>query len=326
MMKGYIHNIFRGVFLTVCLSGAAYMVADTVHIPAMVIALICGIALSFIGSKPSVKPGVTWASVYILQTGIVLLGFGISFEEIATLGLETLCLIALSICMVISFGVLASKLGIIGKNIGLLTGGATAICGASAAMALSSVLPNSKAKENDLLLTIIATTTFSSIVMILYPYICHYFDLSNFDAGVFLGASIHNVPQAVGAGYIVSPEAGEIATLTKLIRVSFLLPVMFFFLLLSKKNAAHGKKHLKLPLFLILFFIAIVLNNTITLPDSYIENAVKIGKFLLLVAITAIGLKSDPRYLLKSSLPVLLIVMVETVLLAGIVLTALLYI
>ena len=82
-MKGYIHNIFRGVFLTLCLSGAAYMAADIIHIPAMVIALICGIALSFIGSKPNVKPGVTWTSVYILQTGIVLLGFGISFEEIA---------------------------------------------------------------------------------------------------------------------------------------------------------------------------------------------------------------------------------------------------
>jgi Conserved hypothetical protein 698 len=107
-----------------------------------------------------------------------------------------------------------------------LSGGATAICGASAALAIAAALPNHPQKERAILFTVFGISALSSFAMIAYPMLAHAVGLDARQAGVFLGATIHDVAQVVGAGYSISPETGDVATFVKLLRVATLMPVI----------------------------------------------------------------------------------------------------
>ena len=109
------------------------------------------------------------------------------------------------------------------RSFGLLSGGATAICGASAAMAISAALPPHPLKERATLFTIVGVSTLSTVAMIAYPIIAAAVGLDGVHAGMFIGGTIHDVAQVVGAGYAISPEAGDAATLVKLMRVKAML-------------------------------------------------------------------------------------------------------
>ena len=121
---------------------------------------------------------------------------------------------------------------------GLLTGGATAICGASAALALAAALPAHPGKERATLFTVIGVSALSTRAMIAYPMIVHALDLGPQAAGVFLGATIHDVAQVVGAGYGMSQETGDTATVVKLMRVAMLLPVIVCAAMITRRRAA----------------------------------------------------------------------------------------
>src|SRR6185312_7645057 len=110
---------------------------------------------------------------------------------------------------------------------GVLSGGAVAICGASAALAIASVLPRSDTRERDTILAVVSVTALSTIAMILYPVFAISIGLDHRHAGVFIGGTIHDVAQVVGAGYTISNETGDIATYVKLLRVAMLLPAAF---------------------------------------------------------------------------------------------------
>jgi uncharacterized membrane protein YadS len=108
------------------------------------------------------------------------------------------------------------------RSFGILSAGAVAICGASAALAISSVLPKGENSERDTVFTVISVTALSTIAMIAYPVIIALFHLDHVAIGVFLGGTIHDVAQVVGAGFSVSEETGNVATFTKLLRVAML--------------------------------------------------------------------------------------------------------
>ena len=120
-------------------------------------------------------------------------------------------MLAGAIFTTIILGVILARVFGLQKRFGALTGGSVAICGASAALAISSIMPNSEHKERDTLLTVIGVTAMSTIAMILYPIIVNYLEFDAHNAGVFLGGTIHDVAQVVGAGYSVSPETGVVS-------------------------------------------------------------------------------------------------------------------
>ena len=141
---------------------------------------------------------------------------------------------------------------------GLLTGGATAICGASAALALAAALPAHPNKERATLFTVIGVSTLSTFAMIAYPMIVHVLDLGPQAAGVFLGATIHDVAQVVGAGYAVSRETGDTATVVKLMRVAMLLPVIICAAMISRARGGEsegGDRPPLLPWFAVAFIV-----------------------------------------------------------------------
>src|SRR4029453_3406525 len=126
----------------------------------------------------------------------------------------------------IAISILVARLMGFDARFGLLTGGATAICGASAALALSAALPAHPGKERATLFTVIGVSALSTFAMVAYPMLVQALGLNPQQAGIFLGGKVHDVAQVVGAGSSLSPETGDAATLVKLLRVAMLLPVI----------------------------------------------------------------------------------------------------
>ena len=112
------------------------------------------------------------------------------------------------------------------RHAALLAGGATAICGASAALALYSLIGDKRVDQARFTLTLVGITVASALAMTLYPVLAAQLGLSDAQAGFLIGASIHDVAQAIGGGFSFSPAAGEVATIVKLTRVALLAPML----------------------------------------------------------------------------------------------------
>ena len=169
--------------------------------------------------------GIEFASRSILRLGVALLGVRITFAEIASLGLAPVATVIVGVATTILVGLFLSRRLGLTPMFGVLSGGSVAICGASAALAIASVLPHDRDRERDTILTVVLVTALSTLAMILYPVFATSIGLDHRLAGVFIGGTIHDVAQVVGAGYMISPETGDIATYVKLLRVAMLLPV-----------------------------------------------------------------------------------------------------
>lgn len=224
---------------------AAQFLSERYGAPAMLLALLLGIAFHFFAEDGRCVPGIDFTAGMVLRFGVALLGARISVNLLIELGAPLVLLIIAGIILTISFGLLGARLLGRGWRFGLLTGGAVAICGASAAMAIAAVLPKSEHCEKNLIFTVLAVTVLSTLAMILYPAIVQFAGLDDRTIGVFLGGTIHDVAQVVGAGFSVSDEAGETATLVKLMRVIMLAPVVLVFSLairsLGDVGQAEGK-------------------------------------------------------------------------------------
>ncbi len=308
--------------LALAIGLVAKVLGENYGAPPMLFALLIGIAFSFLHETERFSSGVKWTSSFVLRAGVALLGLRLSFGDLAALGWESAALILVAIVSTILVGrFLARALGI-SKDFGILTGGSVAICGASAAMAISSVLPDSKHKERDLSLTIIGVTFLSTIAMVLYPAVAEIFSLNDKESGVFLGGTIHDVAQVVGAGYSVSEQTGDVATLTKLTRVSFLVPVVMFLSVYLKEHADGGKRSVKFPLFLLVFIVLMIVNSVVNIPEILKSGVNDFSRLALIVSIAAIGIKSNLKQILSVGFRPIFLMLAETIWIAGLVLLA----
>lgn len=207
---------------------------------------------------------------------------------------------------------------------GFLSGGATAICGASAALALSAALPAHEKKEQATLFAVIGVSALSTLAMIAYPIIAHATGLNNHQSGVFIGATIHDVAQVVGAGYAISPEAGDTATIVKLLRVAMLLPVILVAGQISRNSSAPGTERPPLlPWFVVAFGVLVAINSLVDLPKTVTDGGNDLSRALLVTSIAAIGMKTRLGDLVKVGIKPIILMFVETVLLAVMVLVLL---
>jgi uncharacterized integral membrane protein (TIGR00698 family) len=217
--------------------------------------------------------------------------------------------------------VVARALGFQGL-FGLLTGGATAICGASAALALSAALPSHPLKERATLFTVIGVSALSTFAMVAYPMIVHALGLNPQQAGIFLGGTIHDVAQVVGAGYSLSPETGDAATLVKLLRVAMLLPVIVIAAMITRARAAadgsqgDGKRPPLLPGFAVGFAVLVAINSTGWLPKQVSTIGSDASRWLLVAAIAGIGMKTQLKELVTVGIKPVALMIGETVFLA----------
>ena len=288
-----------GVLLSVTVAFASLFISSRYGGPVMLYAILFGIAFNFMNDDPKTKPGVQYASKRILQLGVILLGASVTFSEIAELGWATALLVIAAVITTIAAGV------IIGRSAGLtaphatLSAGAVAICGASAAMAIASVLPQTKESERNLILTVVGVTTLSTIAMVTYPSLTHLFNFTDMQAGVFLGATIHDVAQVIGAGYIVSDEAGAVAAVVKLMRVTLLAPAVFVIAMLFSRNAGAEATGRAFPIFLLGFAALMAANSFNLVPEEARASIAGASRFALVVAVSALGVKTSLKDLFE---------------------------
>lgn len=293
-LRSGLWRLFPGLAVAVLIAAVAELVARQYGGPVMLLALLIGIALNGFGRASRTAPGISVAGSTFLRLGVVCLGARIGAQDVASLGAGPLLAVGGAVAATIVFGVLlARRLGL-GTERGFLTGGATAICGASAALAISAALPKRPGLERDTGFAIIAVTAASTLAMILYPLYTALLGLDDATAGFLIGATIHDVAQVVGAGFTISDTAGETATLTKLFRVALLVPVVFVASVAF--GQAQGKRGWRayMPAPMLLGFIAMAGANSLgLLPDRAIAAFTVISRELLVIAVAAIGLKTN---------------------------------
>lgn len=297
-MPGSARLLFPGLMSAVTVALAARFLSDHYGAPVMLMALLLGMAFTFLAEpESSTAVGVEFASKRLLRFGVALLGLGITVQQIASAGIEVVFITFAGVGLTIAAGVVLSRL--FGRSLpfGLLTGGAVAICGASAALAISSVLPKGDANhERDTIFTVIAVTALSTLAMIVYPMIGAALGMSEHAMGVFFGATIHDVAQVVGAGYSVSDETGATATFIKLLRVALLVPVVVTISLMFGRSCAPGQS-LPIPFFVIGFAALVLIGSTKIIPPEVTALVLELSRWCLITAIAALGMKTSLKKL-----------------------------
>jgi uncharacterized integral membrane protein (TIGR00698 family) len=292
-------GLIPGLMVTTLVAMAAAFLGSHYKGSMLLFALLLGLALHFVSDDKRCAAGIQFASSTVLRLGVALLGLRLTIDHVVTLGWQTALALLVAVGLTIALGLLLSKFFNVESSLGVLIGGATAICGASAALAISSVLPKNKHLERDTALTVVGVTTLSTIAMVIYPLITQWLGFSAVESGKFLGATIHDVAQVVGAGFSLSVEAGNAATITKLMRVAFLVPTLLVITIVVRNQVTDadlsdsGKGTPLLPWFLLLFLIFMLLNSTGIVPHTVQSAASNISQAFLVLAIAGVGLKTS---------------------------------
>ena len=308
-------NEFRGILLATTIGLASKFLGGHYTVPSVLFALLIGLCFHFSYGDKKVKDGIDFTADFLLKLAVGLLGFRLTFSSLQNIGFSAIIVIVFTVFLTISFGIILAKSFGKEKDFGILSGGATAICGVSAAVAICSLMPKSKHRNRDMAIVIVGVTILSTLSMIFYPILFKSFGMTDVAAGFVLGASIHDVAQVVGAGYSISNDAGITATFIKMVRVS-LLPLIIIALLIRSNQSKT--KNIKLPWFLILFFVMAISKNLFAIPE-FIDSSVEfISSWLLIVSIAAIGVRTSLASVTSVSYVYGAILILETVFLLSI--------
>lgn len=331
--SGFFHRLvylFPGVGLSGVIAMAATLVATLHGGPQLLYALFFGVAFHFLSYDPKIKPGIEFCSRAVLRLGVGLLGARITASQIMGLGWSTAGIVIAAVVTTLLCGVLLGRALGLNRAQSVLSGGAVAICGASAALAISAVLPRNKESERFTLMVVVTVTVLSTLAMVIYPLIARLLHLPPELAGLFLGGTIHDVAQVVGAGFMLNQETGDYATIVKLFRVSMLTVVVIVVSSLFKRqreesgDASTGKKQALVPWFLWVFVAMVIINSVGAVPAVVQTGLNDISRACLVIAIAALGMKTSFRQLARAGWRPFALLLVETLWMAGFVLAAIL--
>jgi uncharacterized integral membrane protein (TIGR00698 family) len=319
--------LFPGVLACLTIGMAATFLSDHYGAPAVLMALILGLAFGFLYRETRCSQGISFTTSPILRLGVALLGARITLNQALALGWRPVILVVAGVVLTIALGLLVARL--LGRDwtMGMLTGGSVAICGASAAMALVAILPPGKDghRDRDLAFTVVSVTAMGTMAMVFYPLLGTWLGFDSTHMGVFLGTTIHDVAQVVGAGYSQSEAVGDTATLVKLLRVAMLVPVVFGLSvvvgrMVRAKGGAKGGEgpHAKvgLPWFLVAFLILSAIASAGWMPAVLVAPLSWLSRWCLLAAIAGVGMKTDLGRLREVGAGAIVLVVSESLFLA----------
>ena len=299
-----------GLIIIFILATLSIALSTIYNAPAMLFALLLGMAINVIAYNQKFADGVDFAAGNLLKIGIVLMGFRLVFEDINSMGYLPIWCIFLIVLLTICFGVGISYFFKKSVSLGLVSGVGVAICGASAVLAVNAVLPAKFQKNNNTIFVIFTITILSTVAMIVLPVFAKFFELSNFVSGFLIGSTIHDVAQVVGAGYSINEDTGILATFFKMVRV-LALPVVV--LAISVLYSSKGQRTFIVPLFILGFIATAILANIIKLPDIFITVSINISSWFLVCALVAIGMKTQFTDFKKVDLSLFLFVTIESI-------------
>lgn len=229
----------------------------TISAPA---ALLAGLIFAFIFKNPYPKFNKK-TSKYLLQASVVCLGFKMNIEESLKSGSEGMMFTVVSVVGVMALGILLGYWLHLNRKTSYLIASGTAICGGSAIAAVGPVL---KANENEMAVSLGVIFILNAIALFIFPPIGHLLDMTQQQFGTWAAIAIHDTSSVVGAGLAYGPEALDIATLIKLTRALWIIPLAIATMFIFRDK---GNK-ISIPWFIFLFIIAMVINTYIPLPES----------------------------------------------------------
>ncbi len=289
-MKQWIRANYKGLLLSVLIGVSAHFIGRFSTINGVMLGLLTGIVLgNIIPFSGSFNNGISFSSSKLLEFSIVLMAFSINFNDVVALGWQNFILVVVMIISVLLITLFLAKKMNCPESTGTLVGFGTAICGSSA---IAAIAPGVAKNKGDIGIALAVVNLMGSIGMVALPYVLKFIDLSETDAGVVIGATLHSVGNVAGAGYGMEKYIGDTAITIKLARVAMLSPaVILFTYLVNKKEAKSWKEHFKLPLYLWLFIAVTVFSSLISLPSIVLGGISEMGKLILTIAMVAIGLK-----------------------------------
>ncbi|HLO01803.1 MAG TPA: putative sulfate exporter family transporter [Symbiobacteriaceae bacterium] len=321
-----------GALLALAVAVFAWLVGEALPvIGAPVLAIVTGVGLSaWRAPSARLKPGLKWTAKAVLQIAIVLMGFGLSFAQVWRTGAESFVVMigTLVVCLGAAF-LIGPRMGI-SRNLTALIGAGTAICGASA---IAAVAPVVEAEEGDLAYGISTIFLYNLTAVLLFPVLGHLLGLSMHSFGLWAGTAINDTSSVVAAAYAYGKEAGEYATVVKLSRALMIVPVSLLFAWLQRRRAVAATStalglavgqtgtagHAGAPMapatsqvnswrritkvvpgFILGFVAASLLVSTGLVPALLTTWLPKLAKFLIVVALAAVGLSADLKGLRKT--------------------------
>ncbi|MCG7574753.1 putative sulfate exporter family transporter [Phaeobacter sp. CNT1-3] len=305
-----ITSALPGLVFVASVAGAAIALKSILAVPLlgpMVLAMLMGVALrNTLGGKDWAEGGIALAQRPLMRIGIVLLGLQLSLGQIWQAG--TIVFVGIAVLLFATY----YSTQFVGRALGVpaglsrLIGAGTAVCGASAIMAVQGARP---ARSSDLAYAIACVTLFGTLSMLALPVAAMALGLDGAGYGLWAGAAIHEVGQVVGATNSYSVEAQHWGMMAKLSRVLLLAPLIV--VLIRSAGAAvptaGGKAPAPLPLFVAGFAAMMVLGSTVSLPDAVLTGAAQSSSFLLTMALGAMGLSTDIGALRREGLRPLLL-------------------
>lgn len=245
------------------------------------LALLCGLAFAFIFPNPYPKFNKK-TSKYLLQVAVVCLGFNMNLQESLKSGSEGMLFTVVSVVGVMALGVLVGYWLHINRKTAYLISSGTAICGGSAIAAVGPVL---KANENEMAVSLGVIFILNSLGLFIFPPLGHIFEMTQQQFGTWAAIAIHDTSSVVGAGEAYGEEALQIATLIKLTRALWIIPLAIATMFIFRDKTAK----ISIPWFIFIFVLAMVVNTYVTLPAWFVSSMVWIAKRGMVVTLFLIG-------------------------------------
>ncbi|WP_223148158.1 putative sulfate exporter family transporter [Actinotalea sp. JY-7885] len=305
-------RLLPGLLVAALVTAVALLVPRVLTVSALVVAIAVGAVLRNVGALPeTTRPGLAWAARRLLRAGVVLLGLQLSLPAVADLGVRGVVVIVVSVAVTFAATVLLGPVLGVSRRLTLLVATGFSICGAAAVAAMSAVVDPDGEAEEDTATAVALVTLFGTVALVALPLLVGALGLSDDDAGLWIGASVHEVAQVVAAGGAVSAAALAVATVTKLGRVVLLAPLVAGVgAVLRARSAvpaggqggtgAPASRPPLVPLFVLGFLAAVALRSTGLVPDVVLDVASQVTTALLTAAMVGLGAGVDLRRLLRT--------------------------
>lgn len=242
--------------------------------------LAAGILFSLFFGNPWPKKTVTF-SQFLLKVSVVGLGFGLSIQEVWSVGKSSVGYTVIGITLTIGAGLILGRLLHLRGNTSALISCGTAICGGSAIAAMAPVL---RAEDDEIAVALATVFTLNAVALVVFPLIGHFFDLSQHQFGVWAGLAIHDTSSVVGAAASYGAEALDIGTTVKLTRAAWIAPIALGAGLLLRSG---GK--VKFPLFIVGFAVAASLHSLLPQFSTLWEISSDIARQALVLTLFLVG-------------------------------------
>ncbi|RXK17629.1 YeiH family protein [Macrococcus sp. DPC7161] len=256
-------------------------------IGSVMFSILIGIVLGNLNLHKSFQPGIKYSSKKLLQYAIILMGFTLSIRTVGSIGVSSLPLTLSTITIALIFSYFVGRYMRIASRISTLIGVGTAICGGSAIAATSPII---KAKDEEIAFSISTIFLFNIVAVFLFPFLGHLFNMSQVGFGYFAGSAINDTSSVVAAGYTYGTEAGDTATIVKLVRALMIVPICFIIAWITSKQDRNMKLSKVFPWFILYFLLASLFVSIVPIPKSWMMVIKTLSTFLISMALAGIGL------------------------------------